>query len=206
MPQPRPGQTLRTAFAIAMAIAIVLAIAGWLGWRGLERRFYMDRTPLDGGIAGIRHIDKFIAGLGPGGNEIIVVTYRLAPDAIDRLRADRERFIADLVAAESAFSDRGMPPRERRAMRCRTFKRWSSMPIEMSVTDAANPGERETRTVTFAEHIDRYGFAPWFEMPEDRRETIEAVYASATAFHGGSGCGLFIYAPDQGEAYFVFVG
>lgn len=190
--------------------AAALLLAAGLGWRHYEHSFYMDRTPLGDTLAGIRHIDSFVAGFGPGGNEVIVITYRLTAQAESLLRADPSAFIAQLEAAETAFSGESMQPRRRRSRECRIYRNWTPMPVTMMLRDPGAPdsGDASVRPVTFSEHIDRYGFGTGggFKMPKDRLRKMEAVYASPLAIHARGRCGLFIYAPDLGEAYFVHVG
>lgn len=188
----------------------MLASAAWLGWRHYEHSFYMDRTPLGDTIAGIRHIDSYVAGFGPGDNEVIVITYKLKADAASRLRAHPSAFIADLEASEAAFSGERMQPRRRRSRECRIYRNWTPMPVSMHVRDplAADFSDGQVRPVTFSEHIDRYGFGGGggFSMPSDRLRKMESVYASPLALHAWGRCGLFIFASDPGEAYFVHVG
>ncbi len=170
---------------IFLVIVLILFVWGWASWNSYVLQFYKDRAPQDSGVTNVTYYKEKSMGFGPGGNGFYIIVYGLNDHTLNDLHLRPDEFLNGIVSRDGSRH------------RCSIYADWKETPFNNEQTD---------QPMRFREYRDRYGFGHFYDVENSIESFVDAAFSSKGNFYAVGRCGMFVFVPSEGKAFFIHVG
>lgn len=193
--QDPPSRRRHSSWPVFLGAALgVLSIALFVWWKVSLAQFYMNSAPPGAGVSRMIYHHAKVYGFGPGGNEVILVMYKMKENAAQRLIADPVAFLE------------GLPQHGHPTHICSRYSDWRETPMPRIAAIGDRSDGDPSAPITLDEWKNRYGFGFEFHPYKKYHEQLDRTFSHPGAYFSRGRCGVFFLIPEQRLAAFMHVG